>query len=52
MNVPVNQKPDPDGEQPLQLSRLLPPGDEGSIEEIIEEWGLWSVLTPRRGAHT
>ncbi len=41
MNVPVNQKPDPDGEQPLQLSRLLPPGDEGSIEEIIEEWGLW-----------
>ncbi|MGD1059081.1 MAG: dihydrofolate reductase family protein [Solirubrobacteraceae bacterium] len=41
MNVPVNQKPDREGEQPPLLSRLLPPGEQGSIEEIIEEWGLW-----------
>lgn len=27
--------------QPLRLSRLLPPGDPGTIADIVEELGLW-----------
>jgi riboflavin-specific deaminase-like protein len=41
MNVPVRQKRNPEDEQPPRLSRLLPPGDPGSIEEIIQELSPW-----------
>jgi riboflavin-specific deaminase-like protein len=41
MDVPAGQDRDPEGEPPPRLSRLLPPGDPGSIEEIVQELGLW-----------
>jgi riboflavin biosynthesis pyrimidine reductase len=41
MNVSVSHQPAREGEQSPRLSRLLPAGDPGSVEEIVEELGLW-----------
>jgi riboflavin biosynthesis pyrimidine reductase len=40
MDDPAAQNPDPVGPQALRLRRLLPPGEPGSVEEIVEGFGL------------
>jgi riboflavin-specific deaminase-like protein len=52
MSAPASYDRDATGEQPPRLSRLLAPGDRGTVEEIVEELGLWqrtstAVVRPR-----
>lgn len=49
MDAPAGQDPGATGEQPLRLSRLLPAGDPATVEEVVEELGLWQRPVATRG---
>jgi riboflavin biosynthesis pyrimidine reductase len=46
MDVPPGQDQDPAREQLPRFARLLPPGDSASVEEVVQELGLWARPHP------
>jgi riboflavin biosynthesis pyrimidine reductase len=41
MDAQTHQDPDSEREQPLRFKRLLPAGDDATVAQIVEDFGLW-----------